>query len=142
MHNSYIQYCYRYNTYQRNVVYDVFENSMLERKSMAKFETFIQTDFDSLKHRIEEGILQGSISASLEDGSDFVEGDCRCSVRVFERYSSLGHNRVSMNVTLFQSNDGPVHVSAITSGGSQAVFFKLNTLGESAFLDCLRNILE
>lgn len=109
---------------------------------MAKFETCIQTDFDSLIHRIEEGILQGSLSASLEDGSDFVEGDCRCSVRVFERYSALGKNRVSMNVTLFQSDDGPVHVSAITSGGSQAVFFKLNTLGESAFLDCLRNILE
>lgn len=111
-------------------------------KSMAKFETFIQTDFDSLIHRIEEGILQGSLSASLENGSDFVEGDCRCSVRVFERYSALGKNRVSLNVTLFQSDDGPVHISAITSGGSQAVFFKLNTLGESAFLDCLRNILE
>ena len=32
MHNSYKQYCYRYNTYQKNVVHDVFENSMLERK--------------------------------------------------------------------------------------------------------------
>lgn len=109
---------------------------------MAKFETCIQTDFDGLIHRIEEGILQGSLSASLEDGSDFIEGDSRCSVRVFERYSALGNNRVSMNVTLFQSHDGPVRVSAITSGGSQAVFFKLNTLGESAFLDCLKNILE
>ena len=97
-------------------------------KSMAKFETCIQTDFDGLIHRIEEGILQGSLSASLEDGSDFTEGDSRCSVRVFERYSALGNNRV--------------RVSAITSGGSQAVFFKLNTLGESAFLDCLSNILE
>ncbi len=34
---------------------------------MAKFETCIQTDFDGLIHRIEEGILQGSLSASLED---------------------------------------------------------------------------
>lgn len=49
---------------------------------MAKFETCIQTDFDSLIHRIEEGILQGSLSASLEDGSDFfgrrLQMQCAC----------------------------------------------------------------
>ena len=109
---------------------------------MAKLEKTLTGDFNSILRKIEEGIINGSISASLEDGSDFIEGDSRCSVRVFERYSALGNNRVSMNVTLFQSHDGPVRVSAITSGGSQAVFFKLNTLGESAFLDCLKNILE
>ncbi len=30
--------------------------------------------------------------------------------------------------------------SAITSGGSQAMFFKINTFGEEAFLDKLREI--
>lgn len=32
-------------------------------------------------------------------------------------------------------------VSAITSGGSQAMFFKMNTMGEEAFLDKLRKLL-
>ena len=32
--------------------------------------------------------------------------------------------------------------SAITSGGSQAVFFKLNTLGEESFLEKLVPIVE
>ena len=62
-------------------------------------------------------------------------------MRVFERYSYMGGNRVSLNVTLFQVGDGPVELSAITSGGSQAMFFKINTLGEEAFLDKLREIL-
>ena len=44
-------------------------------------------------------------------------------------------------MTLFQDGDGPIHLSAITAGGSQATFFKINTLGESAFLDKLREIL-
>lgn len=56
----------------------------------------------------------------------------RCAVRVFERYSYMGGNRVSMNVTLV-GNDRDLFFSAITSGGSSAVFFKLNTLGERAF---------
>ena len=108
---------------------------------MAKLEQVIHEDFDQLLMRIENGILQGSISASLEDSSDFREYDSRCSVRVFERYSYFGGNRVSMNITLFQNEEGPVHLSAITSGGSQALFFKINTFGEEAFLDKLRELL-
>ena len=108
---------------------------------MAKMEMVLHEDFKGLLLRIEQGILNGSASASLEDMSDFVSNSCRCSVRVFERYSALGSNRVSMSVTLFQGPDGEIHLSAITSGGSQAVFFKINTFGEQAFLDKLAAIL-
>ncbi len=108
---------------------------------MAKLEKTLQGNFDELLGRIESGILEGSMSASLEDSSDFVSGGARCSVRVFERYSYAGGNRVSLNVTLFQSGDGPVQMSAITAGGSQALFFKINTWGEEAFLDKLRELV-
>ena len=109
---------------------------------MAKLErTFYHNDFDRLLEKIEEGIINGSVSASMEDQSDFEAGGSRCSVRVFERYSWSGGNRVSMNVTLFQAGNGPIQLSAITSGGSQAMFFKLNTVGEENFLDTLRDAL-
>lgn len=108
---------------------------------MAKLEQILYGNFDQLLHRIEDGILNGSISASLEDSSDFQCGDARCSIRVFERYSWSGSNRVSMNITLFQGDDGMIHLSAITAGGSQALFFKMNTFGEEAFLDKLRELL-
>ena len=108
---------------------------------MAKLEQTIQGNFDSTLSKITDGILNGSMSASLEETSDFRTGTARCAVRVFERYSYMGGNRVSLNVTLFQAEDGPIHLSAITSGGSQAMFFKMNTFGEEAFLDKLREIL-
>ena len=108
---------------------------------MAKLETLVNGSFSEILARIERGIPNGSISASLEDGSDFVSGSSRVSVRVFERYSWTGSNRVSLSVTLFQNGPGPVHLSAITSGGSQAVFFKINTWGEEAFLDKLKALL-
>ena len=108
---------------------------------MAKLERTLSGSFDSWLDRIVDGIQNSSLSATLEDGSDFRAGDARCSVRVFERYSYTGSNRVSMNVTLFQSGDGPIFLSGITSGGSQAVLFKLNTLGEEAFLDKLSELL-
>lgn len=108
---------------------------------MAKLERTLTGDFDVILNRIVQGILNGSVSASLEDKSDFYVGDARCSVRVFERYSHSGGNRVSLNLTLFQGADNSIHLSAITSGGSQAMFFKVNTWGEEAFLDKLRELL-
>lgn len=107
---------------------------------MAKLEKSFCGNFDQILHKIEDGILNGSVSASLEESSDFQSSDARCSVRVFERYSWSGGNRVSLNVTLFQGKDGVLHLSAITSGGSQALFLKINTFGEEAFLDKLREL--
>ena len=107
---------------------------------MAKLERRLTGNFEEILHRIEEGILNGSVSATLEEKSDFKIGDARCSVRVFERYSYMGKNRVSLSVTLFGWGDA-VQLSAITSGGSQAIFFKVNTFGEEAFLDKLRELL-
>ena len=65
----------------------------------------------------------------------------RCAVRVYERYSIMGSNRVSLNVTLM-GRDGELYLSAITSGGSQATFFKLNTIGEEAFLGKLDAVVR
>lgn len=108
---------------------------------MAKLEKMLYDDFNRIIGKIEAEILSGSRSASLEDTSDFVDGYARCSVRVFERFSAFGNNRVSLSVTLFQNGNGPIHLSAITSGGSQAMFFKINTVGEENFLNKLREII-
>ena len=108
---------------------------------MAKLVKSVKGDFNQILKKIENGILNSSISATLEEAEDFRGGGARCSVRVFERYSYFGNNRVSMTVTLFQEGDGPIHVSGITAGGSQAMFFKINTVGEETFLEKLREIL-
>ena len=107
---------------------------------MAKFTRTVTGNFDRILKAIEDGVLEASASATLEDVWDTREGDARCAVRVFERYSYAGGNRVSMNVTLFQAGNA-VRICAITSGGSQAMFFKVNTWGEETFLDTLKDVL-
>ena len=89
---------------------------------------------------VTRGILDASATASLEESWDTDTGTVRCSVRVFERYSYTGGNRVSMSLTFLQTGD-TIQYCAITSGGSQAVFMKLNTWGEEAFLDTFRDVL-
>ncbi len=108
---------------------------------MAKYERRIQGDFDHVLACLHAGILEGSSSASYEDGSDYTVGAVRCAVRVYERYSYMGGNRVSLNVTLVGAGE-ELFLSAITSGGSQAVFVKINTWGEEAFLDKLVELAQ
>ena len=108
---------------------------------MAKQEYRFKGDFRTVLDMIHNGILKGSISASFEDGSDIQIGNTRCAVRVYERYSLIGSNRVSLNVTLLGDGDN-LFLTAITSGGSQAVFFKINTFGEESFLNALTRIIE
>ena len=108
---------------------------------MAKYETELQGDFDQTLEYFHKGILDASMSASFEEESYIQCAGVRCCVRVYERYSFGGGNRVSMAMTLVGDGE-ELFLSAITSGGSQAMFFKLNTWGEEAFLDTLRELAE
>ena len=108
---------------------------------MAKYECRLSGDFDRVLTYLHDGIMEGSASASYEDGSDYTAGEVRCAVRVYERYSYMGSNRVSLNLTLVGKGE-ELFLSAITSGGSQAVFWKVNTWGEEAFLDILRDLAQ
>ncbi len=108
---------------------------------MAKYEKHLTGDFDAFLDYLFDGIKNGSMSASYEDGSEWNDGGVRVAVRVFERYSFMGSNRVSLNLTLV-GQDGRLFLSAITSGGSQAVFWKVNTIGEESFLECVEKLAE
>ena len=108
---------------------------------MAIYTRYIDGKFSETLDKIHDGILNSSMSASYEDGSDWEKDDVKCAVRVYERYSAFGGNRVSLNVTLV-GTDGDLFLTGITSGGSQAVFFKINTVDEDAFLDCLVGLFE
>ena len=108
---------------------------------MAKYETRLHGDFDRVLNYLHDGILEASSSASYEDESYVQLAGVRCCVRVYERYSWSGGNRVSMAVTLVGDGEN-LFLSAITSGGSQAMFFKMNTWGEENFLDTLRELAE
>ena len=109
---------------------------------MAKYETRLKGNFDTVLKTLHDSVLNASATASYEDGSDFRAGGMRCAVRVYERYSMMGNNRVSLAMTLVGNGEGDIYLSAITAGGSQAMFFKINTFGEEAFLDTLVTAVE
>lgn len=108
---------------------------------MAKLVRQLSGDFDHFLNYIDQGILGGSMSASFEDGSDWREGDARVVMRVYERYSMVGSNRVSLSLTITGMNQ-QLSLCAITSGGSQAMFFKINRFGEDSFLGKLEDLVD
>ncbi len=107
---------------------------------MAKLEKRLNGDFDSVLKRLDATIISGGMSADLEDSSDFACEGVRCAVRVYERSTWTGGNRLSMTMTLF-GDGSDLYLSAITSGGSNAAFYKMNTIGEDAFLGALQGAI-
>ena len=108
---------------------------------MAKYERFIRGNFDEVLALCERAVMGKSTTAELEDKSDVESNGVRVAVRVYERFSWLGSSRVSLNITLVGTGDD-LYLVAIGSGGSQAVFFKINTYGESNFLATLSEEIE
>lgn len=112
-----------------------------EEADMAMLERNLTGNFSQVLDRLHSGVLDSNISATYEDGSDFRIGNVYCAVRMYERYSWFGGNRVAMSLTLVGDGDR-LHLTAITAGGSQAMFFKLNTVGEESFLDTLAQVVD
>ena len=102
-------------------------------RRVAQYEQELEGDVEGLVAHLDQQILRGSVSANIEDSSDHSIGDARLVVRVYERYSAFGGNRVSLNISILAVGRR-LFVTAITAGGSQAVFFKVNTVGEESFL--------
>ena len=103
---------------------------------MAKYELSLQTDFDEFVRSIKEGVEQRSSTISLEEESDISAENLRIHVVAYERYAFVGKNRSSLNLT-FVGVDGTVHLIGTATGGSSAVFVKVNTWSEQSFLDTL-----
>ena len=100
---------------------------------MAHYQHELTGDLDRLVMYLDQAIPQGSITAKYEAGSDHRIGDARMVVRAYERFSAFGGNRVSLCISILSVGD-KMALSAVSAGGSQAVFFKVNTFGEEAFL--------
>ena len=101
---------------------------------MAKYERAFTGDFDAALSRLEQAVLDGSASASYEDGSDYRSGDFRCAVRVYERYSVMGDNYLSLTVTLV-NDGGDTFASAISAAGRGNGLGVVFNWGEDKFLE-------
>ena len=88
---------------------------------------------EALANYLDQAISQGSVSASIENGDELSIGDARLIVRTYERYSVAGGNRLTLSVSILAVGDR-MEVALSTSGGSEAVFFKINRFGEDAFM--------
>ncbi|MCQ2476627.1 MAG: DUF6054 family protein [Clostridia bacterium] len=107
---------------------------------MAKYEAVLHGNLTSIVNDVENAVTS-SISATQEEASFTDFGTGKLVIRAYERYSYLGKNRVGLTVSYLATNDR-VYVTAITTGGSQAMFFKINTIGEELFLEKIVPVLD
>ena len=108
---------------------------------MARFQATLTGDRKALVAHLDEVILGRSMSADREEAVEQQVGDASMIVLVYERFSALGGNRLSLTVSILAVGTD-LAVTMVGAGGSRAVFFKINTAGESSFLRVGRAALE
>ena len=104
---------------------------------MAKIQRELFGDFDDIIADIHDAVVGGSVTGEMIESSQFKGSEARCSVMVFERYSAMYQSRVTLSVTLFQT-EGRIFISAAATGGSSARFVKINTIPEDSMLETVR----
>ena len=100
---------------------------------MAKYEKRLKGNFNEFLRWVDRDIMRGNASISYEDGSDVTIANTRVAVRVYERYSMTGSNRVSLNLTLVGVGED-LFVTAITSGEVRRFYSRLIHLVKKVFL--------
>lgn len=108
---------------------------------MAKHEQRLIGDIDLFVKHLDSIVIGSGVTAKSEAATDQRVDTARMVVRVYERYSAVGASRVSLCVAVLASGT-ELAVSAITAGGSRAVFWKVNTWGEEAFLKVAVRAIE
>ena len=110
---------------------------------MAKYEKVGQGNFNKILSDLHNEIVGKSISANLEDQSNFKVDNVMIAIRVYERFSYTGGNRLSLSFTLVgNTNNNDIKLSVITAGGSQAMFFKINRFGENSFINTIKPVVD
>ncbi|WP_370248688.1 DUF6054 family protein [Nocardioides sp.] len=104
---------------------------------MAQANYDLTGDDEEFLRFVDERVMNTSSSISREHGMtyrlDNGTSEARMHVVTYERFSMTGGNRVSLHLSVL-GLDGRMVVDLTSSGGSQAVLFKINTFGEEAFL--------
>ena len=108
---------------------------------MAKYEKRGIGDFDKVVSHIHDAVMSRSSTISYEENSVYRNGDIKLAVRAYERYAYFGGNRSSLTITVLGDGDR-VFVSAVATGGSSAMFFKVNTWSEKSFLETAINAID
>lgn len=109
---------------------------------MAKYEEKLTGDFDRLLAFLDEEILARSMTAELNEESDCTMGSVRCALRVYERFTFMASNRLSLTLLLMGEGEN-LFLSAITAGGSSTMWkISQSTWGEDSFMEDFVAILD
>ena len=94
---------------------------------MAKYSCELHGSFNHFCQFLKNELINSSFSASIEDEHYYDIHDVHVGILILERYSYTGGNRLSLSITITEYQNH-LHVTAISSGGSQAIFTPLEYL--------------
>lgn len=108
---------------------------------MAKYEKAIVGQFEKVVNHLEYDISNSGVTMQLVDQSNYINGETRIAVRVYDKYFMRNGNRASLSLTVVGS-DSNIFVSAIGAGGGQGIFFNYSLGAEDDMVAIVQKSIE
>lgn len=109
---------------------------------MAKYEIKLQGDLRQIVSKLDEGLTESSRSTSFVEESTITVNGVTVLTRVYDKYFIRASGRVSLTLTLVDSGEGTVYLSAISAAGIGSSLFNLFYNSEDAFIHELEKIIN
>mgnify|MGYP001496420894 CR=1 FL=1 len=108
---------------------------------MAKYEKALKGDFKEVLECLEQDIENSGVSMNLVDESNYVAGDTKIAVRVYDKYFMRNGNRASLSLTV-AGHGNDLYISAIGAGGGQGVFLNFSLGAEDDMVAIVEDSVE
>lgn len=108
---------------------------------MAKYEETITGKFEEVVHHLQTDIGNSGMSMNLVDESNYMIGDTKIAVRVYDKYFMRNGNRASLCLTVVGHNRN-IFISAIGAGGGSGIIFNFSLGAEDSMVEIVRKSIE
>lgn len=108
---------------------------------MAKFEKHVRGEFSNIVQKLDDEIVNSSLSMRLVDESNYENGEVRIAVRVYDKYFMRNGNRASLSLTI-AGNGNSIFISAIGAGGGSGVIFNFSLGAETEMVEFVENCIS
>ena len=103
---------------------------------MPKYEQILTGRFDELLNILDRA-AKGNPSVSLSEQSDVTISDVRMALRVYQRFSLVSGNRLTLALSLI-GRENRMFLCAACTGGRDLPHGKLRVQGEEEFLQSIK----
>ena len=105
------------------------------------YQKTVKGNFDEIVEKVTQAVMASRTGYSVTDQADYETGGRKVAVRMLQRFASTIGERVALQLTFIQQDDGQTEICGIASG-VEGLLFLHSPEGQKQAIEALMKITE